>query len=293
MRLAHMDGVIARALQHLREGERVHEGHRHVVRHRALGGVVRHIRLVILPILVLAPRRLAVTLRRRPRRLQAVRRPARRVQPLAGRREAVRLVHPQRPIRHPMARRVHPAHQRAPRRRAHRARIGIRKDHPLRRQTLHVRRTPHVLVRVSLVLPVAVTLVQARHHRPAITVIKGHRGVLPAHVVHHEEDDVRLLPGSRPADAIPARRRPLPHQRTHRQRPRAKPQHPQKTAPRNHRPPPFRNPAKNKGAGDLAAPRPTQTRVRALTPRGGAAPRPPRPAPATPTPSARATRPPP
>ena len=178
MRLAHVDGVVARVLQQLWEGERVGEGHLEVIGVPA--GRVQG-RLVELPVRPRAPRRLADALGLRARGLEAVGRPTRRVEPLPVRAETALLVHAQRPVGHAVAGGVHAAHQRATRGRAHRAGVGVGEEHPFLGQTLHVGRAP------------GVAPVQARAHRFAVLVIERQRRVLPPHVVDHEEDDVRAL----------------------------------------------------------------------------------------------------
>ena len=214
MCLTHMDGVIARVLQELREGEGVGEGHLQVIGVPA-GRVQR--RLIKLPVRPRPPRRLADALGLGARRLKAVGRPTGRVESLAMRTETALLVHAQRPVRHTVPGGVHPAHQRAPRGGTHRAGVGIGEEHPLLGQPLHVGRAR------------GVTLVQTRAHRLAILIIEGHRRVLPPHVVDHEEDDVRTLAALalRPLRGL-RRRRPGSH------RPHARAQHTKKRSARNH-----------------------------------------------------------
>ena len=91
----------------------------------------------------------------------------------------------ERPVGHPMAHGIGPRHHAAPARRADGARIGLREEHALCRQPLHIGRL--------------IPSVQFGRLRP-----ERHRRVLPAHVVHHEEDDVG--PFSRLWVAGPARR---------------------------------------------------------------------------------------
>ena len=98
--------------------------------------------------------------------------------PIRQREHITRMVgHPvflQRPIRDPMTRGVRPGNQAATRRRTDTARIGLREHHSLARQTLHVRRLEHLVIR-SLLRP-------ERHGR-----------VLPSHIIHQKKNDIRTL----------------------------------------------------------------------------------------------------
>ena len=88
--------------------------------------------------------------------------------------DVCRLVAAQRPVGHPMAGSISPRHQRAPAGRTDRGGIGLRKEHPLTGQPLHVGR-----------------LVGIVEGCPAVP--ESHRRILPSHIIHHKEDDVGPL----------------------------------------------------------------------------------------------------
>ena len=82
-----------------------------------------------------------------------------------------------RPVRHAVPGGVHPGHEAAPGGGADGLGIGVRKDHALFAQDLHVRR--------------AVAFVQEGGFGRAVGFPpKGQGGILPAHVVHQEENAV-------------------------------------------------------------------------------------------------------
>ena len=180
--LAHMDGAVAGLAQELGEGEGVGVGGLEVVGH-GVGGVGGGLEEAALG--VGAPRRLAFALGRGAGGLEAVGRPAGREEALAVRLKAAGLVDAERPVGHAVAGGVHPAHQRAARGGADGAGVGVGEEHAAPGEALHVGRLA------------GVAAVQGGDHRLAVPVEEGHGGVLPAHVVDEEEDDVGAAGGAR------------------------------------------------------------------------------------------------
>lgn len=87
------------------------------------------------------------------------------------------LVTQERPVRDAVAGGVHAGHEAAPAGGTDRPRVGVREDHALLAQSLHVGR--------------AVALVQESRFGSAVLFPpKGQGCILPAHVVHQKEDDV-------------------------------------------------------------------------------------------------------
>ena len=116
-----------------------------------------------------------------PDRLEAVEGPVRRLEIfVVAVRRSVLLPHP---AGHAVPRRIHAGHQAHAGRRAEGMGVRIRKRHALRGQLLHVGR--------------AVALVQERLLRVAPVVGPERVGrILPAHVIHQENDDIGLLSGN-------------------------------------------------------------------------------------------------
>ena len=87
------------------------------------------------------------------------------------------LVTQERPVRDAVAGGVHAGHEAAPAGGTDRLRVGVREDHALLAQSLHVGR--------------AVALVQESRFGSAVLFPpKGQGCILPAHVVHQKEDEV-------------------------------------------------------------------------------------------------------
>ena len=133
MRFAAMNGVVARMLQQLHKREGLRRALHPTTLRNAIAIPIGHDHALLLPI----------------RRLVAL----------------------QSPVRHPVPRHIHARHQAASRRRTHRSRIGIGKQHARLGQTFHVGRVVHAVV--------------IRHH-----LRERYRRVLPPHVVHHEQNNI-------------------------------------------------------------------------------------------------------